>query len=284
VDRLWVKPEGGFDDVSGLVQYQDDAWRTLFLDGDMGAEGHVAFRILPEGQSRRLSLTSDNAGEFLRRLDFYSNMKSGALELSGKIDDSQELQPFSGNLEISNYNIIKAPALARMLTFVSLTGILDQMKGEEGITFEKFSSLFSYENKLVRIHGGEAFGSSVGLTFKGVLDFENDISELDGTLVPAYILNSIWGKIPILGQLFTGEEKGGGMFAATFHASGPISHPDVSINPLAALTPGVLRNLFDIFGSESEYGSDEKESEPPLQSTAIPFGAASIPGEATEKE
>ena len=136
---------------------------------------------------------------------------------------------------------------------------------------------------------GEAFGSSVGLTFKGVLDFEKDIAELDGTLVPAYILNSIWGKIPILGQLLTGEEKGGGMFAATFHASGPISHPDVSINPLAALTPGVLRNLFGIFGSELEYGSNEKESEAPLRSTASPFGAASIsneaiPGEATEKK
>jgi len=281
VDRLWVKPEGSFDGVSGLLQYQDDTWRTVFLDGDMGAEGHVVYRILPEGQNRRLSLTSENAGELLRRLDFYSNMKSGALELSGTFDDSQESQPLSGNLEISNYNIISAPALARMLTFVSLTGILDQMKGEEGIAFEKFSSPFSYENKLVRIHDGEAFGSSVGLTFKGVLDFEKDISELDGTLVPAYILNSIWGKIPILGQLFTGEEKGGGIFSVTFHTSGPISDPDVSINPLAALTPGVLRNLFDVFGSESKYGSDKKESEPPLQSTEDPFGAGSIPGEAT---
>ena len=71
------------------------------------------------------------------------------------------------------------------------------------------------------------------------------------------------------------------MFAATFHASGPIDHPDVSINPLAALTPGVLRNLFDIFGSESKYSSNKKERGPPLQSTEDPFGAGSIPGEAT---
>ena len=94
---------------------------------------------MPEGQNRRLSLTSGNAGELLRRLDFYSNMKSGALELSGKSDDSQESQPFFGNLEISNYNIVNAPTLARMLTFVSLTGILDKMKGEEGIAFEAFN-------------------------------------------------------------------------------------------------------------------------------------------------
>jgi len=292
VDRLWVKPEGGFDSVSGLLQNQDDSWRTLFIDADMKGKGHAVFRILPEGRNRRLTLTSNNAGELLRQLDFYPNMESGALELSGKIDDSKESRPFSGELEISNYNIIKAPVLARMLTLASLTGIASQMKGEKGIAFEKFSAPFSYENKLVRIRDGEAVGSSVGITFKGVLDFAKDVSELDGTLVPAYLLNSIWGKIPILGQLLTGEEKGGGMFAATFHTSGPIGHPDVSINPLAALTPGVLRNLFGIFGGGSEYDSGEKTGEPSLQSTADPFGAASIPkdtaddmeGEATPDE
>ncbi len=279
VDRLWVKPEGGFDGVSGLLQSQDDFWRTIFLDAGIGGEGHVVFRILPEGLNRRLTLTSNNAGELLRRLDFYPNMENGALELSGKIDDSKESRPFSGDLEISNYAIIKAPALARMLTLASLSGIAAQMKGEEGISFEKFSAPFSYENKLVRIHDGGAFGSSVGITFKGVLDFAKDVSELDGTLVPAYLLNSIWGEIPILGQLLTGEEKGGGMFAATFHTSGSIGHPDISINPLAVLTPGVLRNLFGIFGGGSEYDSDEKGGEPSLQSSEEPFGATSIPGD-----
>ncbi len=288
VDRLWVKPEGAFDTVSGQLQHQDDVWRTLFLDANMGGEGHAVFRILPEGRNRRLTLTSDNAGALLRRLDSYSNMKNGRLELSGKIDDSRLSQPFSGSLEISNYNIVEAPILARMLTLASLTGIRDQMKGEKGIAFEKFSAPFSYENKLARIHDGRTFGSAVGITFKGVLDFERDVSELDGTLVPAYILNSIWGKIPILGELFTGEEKGGGMFAATFHTSGSIDDPEVSINPLAALTPGLLRNLFEIFRGGSEYDGDEKESEPSLQSTEDPFGADSIHSDtadsATKKE
>jgi hypothetical protein len=220
----------------------------------------------------------------LRRLDFYSNMKNGRLELSGKINDSKLSQPFSGSLEISNYNIVKAPILARMLTLASLTGIRDQIKGEKGITFEKFSAPLTYENKLVRIHDGGTFGSAVGITFKGVLDFERDISELDGTLVPAYILNSIWGEIPILGQFLTGEEKGGGMFAATFHTSGPIGDPEVSINPLAVLTPGLLRNLFGVFGGESEYDGDEKEGEPSLQSTEDPFGAASIHSDTADSD
>jgi hypothetical protein len=34
------------------------------------------------------------------------------------------------------------------------------------------------------------------------------------------------------------------VFAATFRLSGPIGDPQVSVNPLAALTPGFLRGIF----------------------------------------
>ncbi len=31
--------------------------------------------------------------------------------------------------------------------------------------------------------------------------------------------------------------------------SGPTDDPKVTINPLSALTPGIFRNVFDIFGA-----------------------------------
>ena len=51
----------------------------------------------------------------------------------------------------------------------------------------------------------------------------------------------------IVGELFTGGE-GSGVFAATYEVDGALNDPDVSVNPLAALAPGALRGLFDIFG------------------------------------
>ena len=66
---------------------------------------------------------------------------------------------------------------------------------------------------------------------------------LSGTLVPAYRLNSIIGSIPLIGNLLVGGE-GGGIFAANFRAAGTFADPKVAVNPLSALAPGALRELF----------------------------------------
>ena len=69
---------------------------------------------------------------------------------------------------------------------------------------------------------------------------------MQGTIVPAYMLNSALGNIPLIGDLFTGGE-GKGIFAATYAVEGPRDDPEVSVNPLAALAPGFLRELFTNF-------------------------------------
>ena len=70
--------------------------------------------------------------------------------------------------------------------------------------------------------------------------------DIEGTIVPAYMFNALLGNIPILGRLFS-PEQGGGLFAATYKVQGPLADPAVTVNPLAALTPGFLRGLFGIF-------------------------------------
>jgi len=70
---------------------------------------------------------------------------------------------------------------------------------------------------------------------------------MNGTLIPAYAINSALNSIPILGPILTGGEKGGGILAATYTYHGPIATAEPSVNPLAALAPGFLRHIFDIF-------------------------------------
>ena len=69
----------------------------------------------------------------------------------------------------------------------------------------------------------------------------------DGTLIPAYTLNSALSSIPLLGDILSGGEKGGGIFAATYSYRGDVATAQPSVNPLATLTPGFLRHIFDIF-------------------------------------
>ena len=42
------------------------------------------------------------------------------------------------------------------------------------------------------------------------------------------------------------------MFAALYRVVGPMDDTRVSVNPLAALAPGILRQLFTIFESSGE--------------------------------
>ena len=70
-----------------------------------------------------------------------------------------------------------------------------------------------------------------------------DQLDLQGTIVPAYALNSIIGNIPVIGSLLLGGE-GQGLFAANYRVTGSAADPEVSVNPLSALAPGFLRRLF----------------------------------------
>jgi hypothetical protein len=62
--------------------------------------------------------------------------------------------------------------------------------------------------------------------------------------------------VPLVGRLFS-PEAGGGLFAATYRVQGPLDEPTVTVNPLAALTPGFLRGLFGIFDQGRGEGAGE---------------------------
>ena len=71
---------------------------------------------------------------------------------------------------------------------------------------------------------------------------------LRGTLVPLYELNSVFARVPVIGDLLVGE-KGSGLLAANFTVKGSLDKPKFQVNPISLLTPGALRRLFDFGGS-----------------------------------
>jgi hypothetical protein len=101
--------------------------------------------------------------------------------------------------------------------------------------------------------------------------------DLRGTVVPAYSLNSVFASVPLLGPLLV-PEKGSGLFAATYFMRGPIDDPSVGGNPLATLTPGFLRGLFNIFDAPEK---PKAPSQPAPGSVPPPSGATTpVPGTA----
>jgi hypothetical protein len=97
----------------------------------------------------------------------------------------------------------------------------------------------------------------MGITLEGAIDTANSAINLEGTVVPAYTLNSFIGSIPLLGNLLVGK-RGEGVFAVTYGVVGPLENPKVLVNPLSALAPGVLRNMF-------RFGTNGSVPPPPVR-------------------
>ena len=113
-----------------------------------------------------------------------------------------------------------------------------------------------------------------GVTAKGRILRERAVAEIEGTIVPAYVFNTLLGNLPLIGRLFS-PEAGGGLFAATYRIQGPLADPQVVVNPLAALTPGFLRGLFGLFqtGADATAPPTQGRAQAPAQAPARP-GAA----------
>ena len=116
-----------------------------------------------------------------------------------------------------------------------------------GLLIDHATIPFTLDDGVLRLNGADAYSESLGFTASGSVDSNTGICDLQTTIVPAYALNALPGKIPVLGHLFSAE-KGGGLFAIRAHVQGKMSDPQIHVNPLSALTPGFLRGLFGLGG------------------------------------
>ena len=82
-------------------------------------------------------------------------------------------------------------------------------------------------------------GLSLGATTRGSIDLDNKSIDMNGVLIPAYAINDIINKIPLLGQIITGIE-GEGIIGFNYRAFGSYENPEYTINPFSLLTRELL--------------------------------------------
>ena len=61
---------------------------------------------------------------------------------------------------------------------------------------------------------------------------------------PGYSLNRLVSKIPIVGLLAGGGKKAG-LIGITFQLRGQYKNPQLLVNPISLLAPGVFRKIFE---------------------------------------
>jgi len=265
IDKVWLTDKTYLKNVSGTFDFDQDLWRTVLLSSTIGDNATFDLTIEPGADgNRRLLLRSNDAGETFRFLDFYDNMHGGELTVSGVYDDKTAGEPLKGDISIKDFRIVNAPTLAQLTSILSLTGILEALDGD-GLAFSTMEAPFVLHDGTFKFSDARASGLSLGFTASGNVYTYADVLDIQGTVVPAYALNSALGNIPVLGDLLTGGEKGGGVFAANYSMTGSVEDPKVQVNPLSALTPGFLRNVFAIFDAPGKKGDVSNQNKLQIQ-------------------
>ena len=258
-DRLLL---GGAEPVSKAafsLDYRDGVWNNVELHARHGNGKRMDLFFRTIGAERRLALKSEDAGRTLAILGVSDRVRDGSFDLAARRPASPGSEaPWAGELRADDFVLADAPRLASALRLASLGRLSRELDGS-GVRVDRLRMPFAFAGGQIRLDDGRAIGRGFGVTAHGRIDLEARTVAVDGTIVPAYGLNSALGKVPGVGLIFSGA-KGGGLFAAPYSVGGALDQPDIKVSALGALAPGILRNLFK--------GFDGKSDDPPPE--AIP--------------
>jgi hypothetical protein len=209
--------------------------RSFNLESKIGRDATLLgdMRVRARDNHPVIFFETADAGALFRFTDFYPRMFGGRLSIAMD-PPSSDSAPEQGTLYVRDFVVRNEPALQRILA--------NGTDGKNGIDFTELHADFSKYPGKMAIRDGVVRGPAVGITVEGQIDYTKNDAHLRGTFVPFYGLNNVFGQIPIVG-LFLGGGSNEGLVGITYEATGPPSAPHVMVNPVTAITPGVLRKF-----------------------------------------
>jgi hypothetical protein len=240
--QLILGPRREVRDLSAHLLREGEDWQIARIDARFVNGRQLNLRADSTAGARGLTFQSDDLGSTLSLLDVSDNIVGGRVTVTGQVSVATGKRIIRGHVEGEDYSLVRAPVFAQILSLASLSGVGSMLSGT-GIPFTTLRGDFDYRDNRIAVENLLAYGGAIGVTANGVVQLSQDRLDLQGTIVPAYALNSILGNIPVIGSLLLGGE-GQGLFAANYQATGSAADPQIRVNPLSALTPGFLRRLF----------------------------------------
>ena len=200
--------------------------------GRLNGQAPVEGTLSPHEGSTRIDLRSNHAGSVISALGFSDASDAGDMQLA--LVPTKTSGTYDGYVKMHEIRIQNAPAMAELLNALSIVGLLEQLSGP-GIHFASVSGKFRLTPDQIIVGESSAVGPAMGVSLDGVYDIASRQMDFQGALSPLYLVNAI-GRIV--------AKKGEGLFAFNYRLRGTPDDMKVSVNPLSALTPGFLREIF----------------------------------------
>ncbi len=252
VARVWLNDGVVADGLSLVFKGDGKRIEDLNLEAELPDENKV-FAWLTErtDTQRQMTLSTTNAGMLFKGLTGNSTIIGGTIDLDAFIDKEAPSEDggtaserVHGTLNAQNFQIVNMPVLGRLLQAGSLQGLSSLLNGE-GLQFERMDMEFDSRDGVYVIRDGQISGPSLGLTAKGTYNRNEGDMNVNGTLVPIYSVNRLFGVVPGINRVLASRE-GEGLLGFTYQIKGPPDEARISVNPLSALAPGFLRRLFQL--------------------------------------
>jgi AsmA-like C-terminal region/Protein of unknown function len=228
------------------------------LRGRIGAGAVTA-----TGNGGETRLMTTDAGALVRFADLYSRLEGGDLDLVFRSRGDAS----AGQAILANFVLRDEPAFRQLVTAGRPHASEDGTAAIDTsfVRFEKMTASFERSPGRLRIQDAVIYNPNMGLTTQGLIDFQHNEIDVSGSFVPAYQVNTMLTKIPLVGVLLSGGQNDG-VFGVSYRVHGPMSGPTLTVNPLSAIAPGILRRILGaIDGTVSRGGAPE-----PTQAEELP--------------
>ena len=219
--------KGKLNKISSKSQFSEDKYLDISL-------------IKHKNNKKILEVYSDSPKALLNDYKFFEGIKGGKLLYNSTIDEIGS----ASILTIENFKVTKAPAFATLLTLADLGGVADLLSGQ-GMSFDILEVKIKDDSNVITIDEVLALGSSVSLHMNGYIEKKTGLVSLNGTLVPAKMLNNIVSKIPVVGNILVGNKVGEGVFGVSFKMKGLPGNIKTSVNPVKTITPRFITRALE---------------------------------------
>lgn len=230
LDRLRVTDDIYLDNFRG--QFTPAGGLQGTFEGLVNGSAPVSGTMVPANGGSAVRIQSGDAGALLRATGLLRGALGGRMEMT--LVPTGAEGTYDGVVAGRDLRVRDAPALASLLDAISIVGLLTQLDGQ-GLMFSDVDAEFRLTPERVIITQSSAVGPSIGLSLDGFVNQGAGTIDLQGVVSPVYLLNG-------LGAVLT--RRGEGLIGFNFNLTGAVDSPQVFVNPLSALTPGMFREIF----------------------------------------
>ena len=190
--------------------------------GNLRAEEIGGGAVAATGSGGETRISTTDAGALLRFANLYSHLEGGDLNLL--LRSRGEVS--AGEATLTDFVLRDEPAFRQLVSAAPQRASDGKAAPVDAarVRFEKMTASFERSPGKLTIQDGVIYNPSIGLTTQGGIDFEHNQIDVSGSFVPAYTVNTMLTKIPLVGVLLSGGQNDG-VFGLSYRVHGSMSSP-----------------------------------------------------------